>query len=598
MDRIKVAHPAGLSNGCAASALIPMVLFAAILGVNSSPVRAQQPARARSGYAAPVPGETLDAIISPAISISPDGERVVFVAASTSGGRQLFLRSVRDKKTTPLAGTDGAENPVFSPDGKWIAFVAFGKKLQKVPVGGGPVVTLCEITQPRGMSWGTSDQIAFTPALSSGLMAISPSGGTPQPLTALKGDRSHRWPELLPDGKTVLFTVPGGDTGDEGQIVAERVGTDQRRKLIDSGTQPHYSAGHLLYIHRGSLLAAPFDPTRLELTGKPEKVLDHVQAHPRTGAAHYSISANGTLAYLLDPGGEGRNSLVWVNRDGSATPLAAAQRPYEHPRISSDGKRIVFSTPQEEVFVYDLDRNQFHQLASDSKNEFPVWTPDGKRVAFLANRSGSRNVWWTLADGSGGAEQLTNSKYVNEPAGFSADGRFLLVTDQAPQTNRNILLLRVDPAANKERIAEDYISTAQDESAARFSPDGHWVVYYSNETGNSEIYVKPFPPTQERWKISSGGGSEPVWSPTGNEIFYRNGDKMMSVEVKTTPGFSASAPRLLFEGNYRHGVTFRPDYDVSPDGKRFLMVRGSEQPPTAAQITFVPNWSKKTNGPK
>lgn len=296
---------------------VPIVILSAFLGVNPAPARAQQPSRAQSGYSAPVPGETLDALISPAIAISPDGSRVVFVAASTGGGRQLFMRSLRDQTATPIPGTAGAENPVFSPDGKWIAFVAFGKKLQKAPLDGGPAVTLSEITQPRGLSWGASDLLAFTPALSSGLMGISPSGGTPKPLTTLKEERSHRWPELLPDGKTVVFTIPSGDSADEGQIVAERVGTDQRRILVALGTQPHYSAGYLLYVHLGSLLAAPFDPARLELTGKPEQVLDHVQAHFRTGAAHYSVAANGTLAYVLDHGGEGRNSLMWVNRDGS-----------------------------------------------------------------------------------------------------------------------------------------------------------------------------------------------------------------------------------------------------------------------------------------
>jgi serine/threonine-protein kinase len=288
---------------------------------------------------------------------------------------------------------------------------------------------------------------------------------------------------------------------------------------------------------------------------------------------------------------------MWVNRDGAATPLAVPQRPYEHPRLSPDGKRVVFSTPDEKVFVLDIARNQFHELSPDGRNEFPIWTPDGKRVAFLSNRNGSRNIWWMPADGSGPAEQLTYSKNVNEPSGWSSDGRLLLVTDQAPQTNRNILLLRVDRAANRERTTETILATAVDESSARFSPDGKWIVYYSNETGKSEIYVKAFPLTAERWKISIDGGSEPVWSQAGNEIFYRNGDKMMSVEVKTAAEFTASAPRLLFAGNYRHGVTFRPDYDVASDGKRFLMVRGSEQPPTAAQITLVPNWNKKAKSP-
>lgn len=594
-----VSRRIGSRKAWTRAALIPLALLGAILCVNATLARAQQPIRAQSAYAAPLPGETLDALTSPVVAISSDGSRVVFVAASSGGGRQLYLRSTRDKKATPLPNTEGAENPVFSPDGKWIAFFAFGKKLNKVPVNGGPVVTLCEITQPRGLSWGTGDRLVFTPALSTGLMEISSSGGTPQPLTKLNGERSHRWPELLPDGKTVLFATPKGGTDAEAQIVAERVGTGQRGVLIASGTQPRFSAGHLLYVHGGSLLAAPFDPARLELTGKPVKVLDHVQLGARTGAAHYAVSAQGTLVYVVDPGGAGQNSLLWVNRDGSATPLAAPQRPYEHPRISPDGKRVVFSTTDAKVFVYDLDRNESKQLTSDGQNQFPIWTPDGKRVAYLSYRNAARNVWWMPADGSSGpAEQLTQSKDLNEPSGWSSDGRLLLITDQAPETNRNILLLRVGPAANRERTAEAFLQTKVDESAARFSPDGRWVVYYSNETGKSEIYVKAFPPAAERWKISAAGGSEPVWSPGGNEIFYRNGDKMMSVEVKTTPGFAASTPRLLFEGNYRHGVTYRPDYDVTPDGKRFLMVRGSEQPPVAAQITVVPNWVEKANQQK
>ena len=541
------------------------------------------------------PTERLTGLTYPALALSPDGTQVVTVVLA-NGLQQLHLRSVTQSDSTPIPGTDGAIHPLFSPDGQWIAFFADGK-LKKVSLADGTVLTLCDALRPRGASWRSDDTIVFTPTLNSSLWQVPASGGTPQVLTSLQEERSHRWPYILPGGKVVLFGIPAGSSWDEAQIVAQQLETGERRVLVQGGTNPRYvPTGHLLFARDGNLMAVPFDPEQLQVNGAPVAVVEGVMETPRSGAAQFSVSRNGVLVYIPGRGGEPERRLVWVDREGSAEPLAAPPRPYEHPRLSPDGQRVAVAIvePAANIFVYDIQGETLTQLTSEASNTFPIWTPDGKRVTFRSTLTGPWNVFWKAADGSGEAEQLTVSDHINEPSSWSPDGQALAFTEFHPTTNRDLWILPLEG----ERKPRPILQTPFDEGAASVSPDGRWVAYASNDSVRYEIYVQPFPgpggpasadsgPQGERWQISSEGGAEPIWSPNGRELFYRNEEKMMAVEVKTQPSFSAAPPRLVFEGRYEPALAFRPNYDVSADGQRFLMLQAIEQPP---QLNVVQNW--------
>ncbi len=255
--------------------------------------------------------------------------------------------------------------------------------------------------------------------------------------------------------------------------------------------------------------------------------------------------------------------------------MAAPAQTYEAPRVSPDGRRIAVTIqgPETQIYLYDLSREALSRLTFEGKlNADPTWTPDGKRIAFYSNKEGPTNLFWQLADGSGGLERLTTSEYFHNPNSWSPDGQLLAFHEVNPTTQRDIWVLRL-----KDRKAEPFLRTPADESAPRFSPDGHWLTYVSNESGRFEIYVQPYPGPGGKWQISTNGGTEPVWNPNGHELFYRNGDKMMAVDISLQPGFSAGKPRMLFEGSYLPSTVAQPNYDISPDGQRFLMVKPAEQ---------------------
>ena len=575
-------------------------LLSAIIGCNTKPASSEKaPNPAGSSAPARPLAESLTGLTVPAVALSPDGAHLAFVAARAGSRQQLYLRSVQQTESMPIPGTEGAETPFFSPDGQWIAFFA-GGKLKKAPVNGGTVLTLCDASQGRGASWGSDDTIVFTPNLSSGLFQVSSSGGTPKPLTALQEERSHRWPELLPGGKAVLFTIAKGGSWDDGQIVVQQIETGERRVLVEGGTYPRYApTGHLVYVRAGALVAVPFDLARLQLTGTAAPITAGVLMEARDGAAQYSFSRDGTLVYVPSNLGSSERRLVWVNRDGSAAPLGAPPRAYEHPRLSPDGQRVAVSIAgaSPNIFLYDIPGNRLTQITSEATNTFPVWTPDGKRLAFRSTKAGPWNVFWKPADGAGAAEQLTMSKYLNEASSWSPDGQLLAFTELHPTTRRDLWVLSL----KGERKPRLFLRTPADESAARFSPDGRWLAYASDASGRSEIYVQPFPATGgptpkgsgtqgDKWQISTGGGREPVWAPSGVEIFYRDGNKMMAADVKTQPSFASSKPRLLFEGHFETALASRANYDVAPDGQRFLMLQAGEQQDTSDQIKVVPNW--------
>jgi Tol biopolymer transport system component len=536
------------------------------------------------------PGQRLAQLSQPAVALSPDGSHLAYVAVQ-GGKQQIYLRAMDSLEATPMLGTEGALYPFFSPDGQWLGFFA-GQKLKKIHVSGGVPQTLSGATLAHGVSWSSQSTIAFSPASASFLELVSEAGGEPQPLTRLDGGEvSHRWPEFLPGDKAVLFVASKSSFNwTNAQIAVLAVETGERRNLIQGATQPHYaSSGHLIYAQGSTLMAVPFDAQRAAVTGPAVPVVENVSHAPIAGAAQYSISASGSLVYVQGGVQADQRSLVWVARNGAEQAVAAPARAYLFPRISPDGRRVAVGITEgdTQLWLYDFSREAEARFTFEGNvNLNPIWTPDGKWIAFQSSKEGPPNIYWQKADGSGGLERLTTAPNANVPMSWSPDGQLLAFMEVNPATQRDIWVLRMG-----NHKAEPFLRTKFDESVPRFSPDGHWLAYISNESGRYEIYVQAYPGPGGKWQISTEGGTEPAWNRNGRELFYRNGDKMMAVDIVTQPSFAAGKPRMLFAGPYELSPATSPNYDVSADGQRFLMLKPAEASETApTQINVVLNW--------
>ena len=543
--------------------------------------------KAAQAKANPVPA--LVDLSMPAVAISPDGKEIAVVLRAGEKG-QLYFRSVVTGESKPIAGTEDAVTPFFSPDGKWLGFFS-GGKLRKLAIDSGQIVTLCDGgTGPRGAVWGPDDKIIFTPDTGSALLQVPAAGGNPKPLTERKEERSDRWPEVLPGNKAVLFAIAKGGSWDDAQIVAQRIDTGERKLVVDGGTSPRYlPTGHLTYVHGGALMAIAFDPQTLQVSGKAVPLVQGILMEARDGSSQYSISQNGTLVYVPTNISSADRQLVWVSRDGKSEVLKAPPKAYEHPRISPDGKRLVLGITGDKphIFVYDIAANTLKQITTEANNAIPIWTPDGKRITFRSTKAGAWNVFWKNADGSGTAEQLTNHQFLTEPTSWSRDGKLLAFSEQNTVSKRDIWVLQMDG----DRKEAPVIKTPSEETVPRFSPDAHWIAYVSDESGRNEVYVQPYPTSGQKWQISTSGGREPVWSPNGSELFYREvNNKMMVSDIKTAPSFTAAKPRVLFEGAYEGPLASRANFDITPDGKRFLMLQALDHGQSSAEIKVVSNW--------
>ena len=555
-----------------------------------SPAPPSQPV---SRFAITLPaGQRLASLDQPALAVSPNGKNIVYVAVQ-AGTQQLFLRPLDGLEAKPIAGTEGAISPFFSPDGQWIGFFA-GGQLKKVSVNGGAAVSLSIAPTPLGASWSSQGILALqTMAGSSiGLQQISQEGGAPKPLTrVLRGSPNHGWPEFLPGGKALLLATSATFAAWNNAHIAVQAGTGEPKDLAQAGTQPRYaSTGHLLYAQSGTLMAAPFDVRHLALTGAAVPVLEGLMQSTTSGAAQYSVSSTGTLVYLAGGVAGSQSRLVWVSRRGEEQLLPAVLHSYQYPRVSPDGRRVAVGIAEQEqqIWVYDISRDTLTRLTFEgNSNSTPTWSPDGKRLAFNSNRGGGPgSVFWQPADGSSDGERLTTSEYRRSSTSFSPDGQLLAFTETTPETGRDIWVLKL-----ADRKAQPFLRTPYEETAPKFSPDGRWLAYSSDESGRREIYVQAYPGPGGKWQISSDGGQEPVWNPHGGELFYRSGSKMMAVDVTTRAGFTAGKPRMLFEGPYLPTAGSFPYYDVSPDGQRFLMLKPSESQANApTQINVVLNW--------
>jgi eukaryotic-like serine/threonine-protein kinase len=532
-------------------------------------------------------GQRLETL-RPAIAISPDGTRLVYAAGPNTNLTQLYLRAMDGLEARPIQGTEGASYPFFSPDGQWVGFSA-GGKLKKVSLSGGLPVTLADVYPVGGVgaSWSRQGTIAFAPQPSGPIQQISDTGSSAQPLTRLeKGEITHFMPEVLANGKGLLFLASSVNTSlvVNGTIAAQSLKAGERRDLlqVQAVSAPRYApSGHLVYLQGSNLMAAPFDPGRLQVTGAAVPVIEGVLP-----PGQYSFSDTGSLVYA--PGSiQSPLRLVWVDRKGAEQSVPAPPHNYVLPRISPDGKRVAAGIEEadSQIWLYDLGRDTLTRLTFEGNaNIDPLWTPDGKRIVFKGNQ---QRLFWQPADGSGPAEELTKSALSpnNIPGSFSPDGQVLVFVEGNPDSAQDVYTLLL-----KDGKPQPFVRTPSNETSPRFSPDGHFIAYTSNESGRYEIYVRPYPGPGGKWQISTEGGTEPVWNPKGRELFYRFGNKMMAVDVTIQPTFSAGKPKMLFEGPYVPTPRSFQDYDVSPDGQRFLMLKASEQSQGPVQINVVLNW--------
>ncbi len=487
--------------------------------------------------------------------------------------QQLYRRSMDQLEASPIPGTEGGASPFFSPDGQWVGFFTYNK-LKKVALAGGPPTALCDITGIRyGASWGPDDTIIFGVSVS-GLLRVPSAGGTPQPLTTLDPNQReivHRWPNILPGGQAVLFTVFSGSL-ETARIAVQDLKTGRRKVLVD-GTYPRFvPTGHIVFARAdSSLWAVPFDVDRLEVTGSPAPLIEGVQVNGG-GLASFALADNGSLVYMPDTASV-PTRLVWVDRKGVEQPLGAPPRPYSSPRLSPDG-RMLAVVAQGDIWVYNIPRGMLSQLTFDGRSALgPIWSPDGKRIAFASAREGKPlNLFWKPADGSGPEERLTTGERRQSPESWSTDGQAIAFSENGLATGRDIWVL---PLLG-ERKPRPFLRTPFSETGPQFSLDGRWLAYVSDESGRNEIYVQPFPGPGGKWQISTEGGTEPVWARNG-ELFYWNGNQMMAVETKTQPTFSAGTPRLLFEGLYQRNLAPGvAQYAVAADAQRFVMVKAAE----------------------
>jgi eukaryotic-like serine/threonine-protein kinase len=531
------------------------------------------------------------------VVVTPDGRRVAYTAGP-EGDVRLYLRALDQLAPAPIAAS--ISNPIhlmMSPDGQWIGFGDTTDRLiKKVSINGGPPLPIADLptgTGYAGSTWAPDNTIIFGTS-SAGLMRVSP-GGAPETLTKAdqtKGEVAHRFPYLLPGGRALLFTIfPADGQPDNMQIALLDLQSRQHRVIVRGGGFPLYmDSGHIVYGNDGTLRAVRFDLDRLEVQGNPVAVVEGVVTKAG-GAASFSISANGTLVYVAGAAAAGRRSVVWVDRQGREEETNVPPRTYAYARLSPDGGRVALDIrdEQNDIWTWDLTRKTLTRLTfNPAIDRAPVWTPDGTRVAFSMATGSAEPVFIQAADGSGTPTRVTPEDGVFLPASFTPDGKQLLVHPSA-SSPYDLQIVDIDgKTPPRPLLAEPY-----SESNGVVSPDGRWLAYQSNESGRDEVYVRPFPDVRSgRWQVSSGGGTRPLWNRNGQELFYYLAPGVIwSVPVVPGSAFTAGTPAIVVKGAYLAPQSGRM-YDVSPDGRRFLLIKqsraeGEEQLP---QLIVVQNW--------
>jgi serine/threonine-protein kinase len=499
-------------------------------------------------------------------AISPDGQRIVYVARK-DGVTRLYGRRLEELDAHAIEGTEGASGPFFSPSGGWVGF-ADGSAIRRVPVTGGRPVVVCASTQMTGASWGDNDQIVFG-GWGQPLMTVPAAGGTPQPIPGAIHEQNPevpRFPHLLPGGRAML-------SASRGHVEFVQLSTGERRLLLEGNNPSFVRSGHLVFARGGTLLSVPFDPARGEVTGQEVVLQQGIEEQSASFKTHVAVSSSGSVLYL--PRSSRTGTLSWINRAGERRDALTERLAYTHPRLSPDGNRVAVGvyreSGEEEVWVYDLKRKTGWRVGAHLSLR-AVWAPDAKSLTFSRLDGALITV---PAEGGPSTTELEQPGFLLFPLAWSPRSGMLLYSAVNAQTSRNVW------SRSKDGETRPFLNTVADERAATFSPDGNWVIYAVLEAAAREqVYVQSLGDPGSRVPASKNGGAQPRWSPTGHEVFYRSldGRQVVSVDVQTAPVVRVGEPRVLFEGRFvDQSSGFYTDYDVSQDGKEFLMITTDDE---------------------
>jgi serine/threonine protein kinase/Tol biopolymer transport system component len=540
----------------------------------------------------------LNALGGSDIILSPDGTRIAYLSQ-----KQLFTRKLDQPSATGLTITPGATSPFFSPDGQWIGFIA-GGKLRKVSVEGGTEVALCDaVSSYTGADWGEDGNIIASLRVSGGLSRVSSNGGTPTTVTELAGEeRTHRWPQILPGGKAVLFTAENSTVGFDDASIEVVTLTDHHRKTLQhGGTFGRYLAapggkGYLTYVSRGTLFAVPFDAEKLETSGSPVPVLQQVSYSAMFGSAKVSFSRGGTLMYRSSEIDVSRVVIQWMDAAGKSQPLLDKPGLFVNPHLSPDGERLAVANDDTKsgIWIYDIRRDTLSPLTGERNGTNPVWTPDGRYIVYQA----ADGISFARAEGGSKPELLIESREFRYPSAFSPDGKILAFYQSGAQ-GFELWIVPVEREGEKLKAGkpELFQSTNFGHRGANFSADGRWLAYSSNESGSSQVYVRAFPGNGGHWQISSNGGTTPIFSRNGKELFFfdATNDRIMVASYSAKgDSFVAEKPRVWsgLSVSLTMSGAVGAQYDLAPDGKRIAVATyaaGATQQ-DAGHVIFLENF--------
>jgi len=534
-------------------------------------------------------------------SISPDGTKLAFTATDSSGKHLLWVRPIESLTAQPLAGTERAYLPFWSPDSRWIGFFADGK-LRKIDITGGPPQTLCNAPVGRGGTWSRDGMILFAPNITGPLFQVAAAGGEPVTITKVKPPQtSHQFPAFLPDGRHFVFLVQDA-TGNSG-IYTSTLASGESARIMTADTGAAYAPpGYLVFVRDGTLLAQPFSTTTLQLAGNPFPIGDKV-ASDFANTPGFSVSENGLLAYRM---GAGKPALqtAWYDRSGKMLEAVGTPGNYRGLDLSPDERRVAIHRHDGaggDIWLIQTGTGSTSRLTFDpsQENSSPVWSPDGTRISFASFRNGKWGIYVKAADGSSGEDLLHETNATTIPMSWSPDGRSVLYVTQ--NQSRDMFMVPI----SGERTPVQVIPTPLDESHGQVSRDGKWIAYQSPETGRMEIYVRPFSAGEGKWQVSTAGGTWPRWRRDTKELFYVSkavGGKLMAVEIRTDGAiFQPSSPKALFDfnsiGALPHSFVYHT-YAVSADGQRFLIPNpaSSSAEETASPVVVILNWTAVREG--